>query len=316
MQELGEQRVQFPAATIRRAIATSANQHVMAVRFHGRLHLGILATCGPDLNGGCLPPQLNRVGDLTVAVQRPASASGKPPVLLIHGMFGGAWYWEDYQNLLARHGYASHAINLRGHHGSRPVRDIGKVAASDYVVDALEVARTLDNPILIGHSMGGLIAQKVAESGGCRAVVLIAPAPPRWIPVVSWILFLKELKYSLEMFGRKALIPARADVDPLIFNRTPLADRDAFFAKLVPESGRAGLDLAFGVLGVSAHRVTAPMLVISGTDDQFVVPRVSRAVARKYKATLREYDSFAHHIMSEPGWEEPADEVIEWMDAH
>jgi hypothetical protein len=58
------------------------------------------------------------------------------------------------------------------------------------------------------------------------------------------------------------------------------------------------------------------MLVVCGADDQFVVPRVSRAVARKYKATLREYDSFAHHIMSEPGWEEPADEIIEWMDAH
>src|SRR4051812_27267864 len=70
-----------------------------------------------------LAPQVTRVGDLSVAVERPASPSRKPSVLLIHGMFAGAWYWEGYQGFLARHGYESHAINLRGHHGSRPVRD-------------------------------------------------------------------------------------------------------------------------------------------------------------------------------------------------
>ena len=106
---------------------------------------------------------IDRVGDLTILVERPASPKGKPPVLLIHGMFGGARYWEKYQGYLAQCGYESHAMNLRGHHGSRPVRDIGKVSLDDYVADALEVAAALKNPIVMGHSMGGLIAQKVAE---------------------------------------------------------------------------------------------------------------------------------------------------------
>jgi non-heme chloroperoxidase len=261
-----------------------------------------------------VPPQLNRVGDLTVAVQRSEAGNGKPPVLLIHGMFGGAWYWEGYQQLLARRGYESHAINLRGHHGSRPVPDIGKVPLKAYVADALEVARALGRPMIIGHSMGGLIAQKVAETGECRGLVLLASAPPRWIPVVSWLLLQKELKYARELFGRKALLPDRSDADVLMFNRTPAAERDAFYARLIPESGRAGFDMAFGVVGVSAQRVTAPVLVLTGTDDQFVVPRVARAMARKYAATFREYDSFAHHIMSEPGWEKPASDVVAWMD--
>jgi pimeloyl-ACP methyl ester carboxylesterase len=162
--------------------------------------------------------------------------------------------------------------------------------------------------------MGGLIAQKVAESGECRGLVLLASAPPRWIPVVSWLLLQKELKYARQLFGRKALLPDRGDADDLMFNRTPAAERDAFYARLIPESGRAGLDMAFGVVSVSAQRVTAPVLVVTGTDDQFVVPRVARAMARKYAATLREYDSFAHHIMSEPGWEKPAGDVVAWMD--
>jgi pimeloyl-ACP methyl ester carboxylesterase len=260
-------------------------------------------------------PQIHRVGDLTVAVERPQSSSGKPPVLLIHGMFGGAWYWADYQQFLARRGYETHAINLRGHHGSRPVRDIGKVPARAFVADALEVAATLGNPIVIGHSMGGLLAQKVAEAGACRAVVLMAAAPPRWIPVVSWLLVRKQLKYAGDLLFHHPMFPSRKDADALMFNRTPVADRERFYAQLVPESGRAGFDLSIGAIAVNESRVTAPVLVLGGHDDQFVVPRIQRALARKYRAALRQYDSFAHHIMSEPGWERPAAEVAEWMDA-
>jgi pimeloyl-ACP methyl ester carboxylesterase len=259
-------------------------------------------------------PQTTRLGDLTVAVERPATPSGKPPVLLVHGMFGGAWYWENYQGLLARYGYETHAINLRGHHGSRPVPDIGKVSLDDYVTDAIEVARSLKNPIVIGHSMGGLIAQKVAEAGLSRATVLLASAPPRWIPVVSWLLLRKQLKYAKALFLFEPVSPDRQDADVLMFNRTPIPDREKFFPHLVPESGKAGFELSFGILGVHASRVTAPVLVVTGLDDQFVVPRVARAIADKYHAPLKQYNSFAHHIMTEPGWEKPATDVIHWMD--
>src|SRR5436190_15290639 len=174
-----------------------------------------------------MPPEMNRVGDLTVAVRRPASPTTKPKVLLVHGMFGGAWYWEQYQAQLARRGYESHAINLRGHHGSRPVRDIGKVELMEYVGDALDVAKTLGNPIVIGHSMGGLLAQKIAERGACRAAVFLAAAPPRWIPVASWLLIKKQMKFIRGLLLLEPLMPDRADADVLMFNRTPVADRDA-----------------------------------------------------------------------------------------
>lgn len=263
-----------------------------------------------------MPAQNTNVGDLIVAVERPSAPGHKPPVLLVHGMFGGAWYWAGYQALLAARGYASHAINLRGHHGSRPVRDIGKVPLRDYIADAMEVAASLKNPIVIGHSMGGLIAQKVAEAGACRACVLLAAAPPRWIPVVSWTLLTRQLKYARAMATFAPLMPDRSDADALMFNRTPMADRAAFFPRLVPESGRAGVELSFGAVGVNERRVTAPMSCVTGSDDKFIVPRVARAIAAKYRAPLRVYDGFAHHIMNEPGWEKPANDIIDWMDQH
>ena len=263
-----------------------------------------------------MAPQSYNVDTLTVAVERPVASDSRPPVLLIHGMFGGAWYWEAYQAFLARNGFESHAINLRGHHGSRPVAAIGRVSLHDYVRDALDVARSLGNPLVIGHSMGGLIAQKVAEAGQCRAVVLLAAAPPRWIPPVSWLLLRKQIKYIKDLVLFRALMPDRGDADALMFNRTPISERDRFFSRLVAESGRAGLELSLGALVVHASRVSCPVLVVSGTEDRFVVPRVARALARKYHAPLRTYDNFAHHIMSEPGWEGPAADVVSWMAAH
>jgi non-heme chloroperoxidase len=250
---------------------------------------------------------------LKVVVKRPSPSSTRSPVLLVHGMFGGAWQFENYQGRLAAAGYESHAINLRGHHGSRPVSDIGKVSTYDYVDDALEIARSLDRPIVIGHSMGGLIAQKVAEAGACRALVLIAAAPPRWIPVVSWNLLRRQLKYMPQLLLRKAVLPDRADADALMFNRTPIVDRDAQYPRLVPESGRAGLEMSVGIIAVVEQRVTAPTLVVTGLDDQFVVPRVARTIAKKYRATIKEFPSFGHNIIVEPGWEKPCDEIILWM---
>lgn len=255
-----------------------------------------------------------QVGSLSVAIERPAAASAKPPVLLIHGIFAGAWMWEQYQAMLARHGYESHALNLRGHHGSHPVPEIGKVSLEDYVDDCLAVARTLKGPIVVGHSMGGLLAQKVAETGACRATVLLSSAPPRWIPVATWLLIRKQAKYLRHLLMSLPLLPDRQDADALIFNRTPVAERDALFRRLVPDSGHAAFGLSVGSVAVQESRVTSPMLVVTGLDDQFVVPRIARALSRKYKAPLKEYRSFAHQIITEPGWEGPCGDVIQWMD--
>src|ERR671929_1502515 len=122
--------------------------------------------------------QLTILGGLTAVVEDAASRS-RPSLLFIHGMFAGAWQFEGLQRYFAALGYPSHAINLRGHHGSRPVPDLGKVSVLDYVDDALPVARALGRPIVIGHSMGGLITQKLAEAGAISAGLVPSAAGPQ-----------------------------------------------------------------------------------------------------------------------------------------
>ena len=55
-------------------------------------------------------------------------------------MWGGSWYWRDYLRFFSSRGYVCFAIDLRGHHGSRPVPDIGKMSLRDYVDDICDAA--------------------------------------------------------------------------------------------------------------------------------------------------------------------------------
>lgn len=250
---------------------------------------------------------------LTVRATRPIGGS-RPPVLFIHGMFGGAWYWESYQRFFTARGYPTCAINLRGHHDSRPVADIGKVSVREYVADALQVAHTLGRPIVIGHSMGGLIAQRLAEENAVIAAVLLCSTPPRWVPPLSLPLLSRMVHYLPELLFSKAINPSRADADFLMYNRVPVHERDEQFAKIVPESGCAGFEMTVGAIGVNNARVQCPVLSVSAEDDNFLVPRIGRAIARKYHAKSVTYTGHAHSIMLEPGWEKPATDIATWLE--
>ena len=256
------------------------------------------------------------VDGLAVTVARPAADEGgqRAPILFIHGMFGGAWYFERYQRFFADRGYVSHALDLRGHHGSRPVEDLGRVGIEDYVADALAVARHIGRPIVVGHSMGGLIAQKLAEADAVSAAVLVAAAPPRWITPATPLLLRKQLKHGWRILRQKPVTGTREDHLALSLNRMPPDEAAAAVSRLVPESGRAALQLSLGTVAVDASRIRCPMLGVVGLDDRFIVPRVMRALARRYDMRLIEVPGHAHFIITEPGWEVPAAMIADWLD--
>jgi pimeloyl-ACP methyl ester carboxylesterase len=238
----------------------------------------------------------------------------RPPVLCVHGMFGGAWQFDGWLPLLADRGYEAQAVNLRGHHGSRPVVDLGKVTMRDFVEDALEAARVLGEPVVLGHSMGGLIAQKMAEAGAVRAAVLLCAAPPRGILATSPTLIGRQLKHLPAILCSRPMRPNRSDADWLMFNGMSPVEADAIFGRLVPESGAAGRDLTFGMVAVDERRVRCPLLSVTASEDRFIVPRIGRALAKKYAAEHYVVDGHAHMVISELGWEKVAARVLDWLD--
>ena len=259
-------------------------------------------------------------GDLTLTYLAAGAGAGRAPILFIHGFLGGAWYFEKYQRSFAARGYPAYAVNLRGHHGSRPVPDIGRVSLEDYVDDVRDAARWIDGrhhrpPILFGHSMGGLLASKAAELEPALAagVVMLCAAPPRWIPLFSFRLAARQAKHLAALAMSRPIVATFADDVSLNLNRTPAAEHEAIHARFVPESGRAGRELSLGTLAVDASRVRCPVLSVSAADDHFVPPRVGLALAKKFRAPWMLFPEHAHLILTEPGWEKPAAVIEGWM---
>ncbi|MEK7879029.1 MAG: alpha/beta fold hydrolase, partial [candidate division NC10 bacterium] len=231
---------------------------------------------------------MERIADLLLERVAPPGGSARPPLLFVHGMGGGSWYWANYLTACAEAGREAWALNLRGHHGSRPVPNLGLVSVLDYVQDVRDCLRVLGEVVLVGHSMGGLVAQKVAEAGGVRAAVLLTSAAPRGIVVLRWPVISRIFRYLGPVLFNRPLLPDRATADALIFNMLSPAQRQWAFDQLVPESGRATRELAFGLISVDPRRLTCPLLVVGTERDLITPPVVQRKIAARYRAEYLE----------------------------
>lgn len=253
-------------------------------------------------------------GGLTGASATPATIRPSvPPILFVHGMFGGAWQFEGWQRYFAGLGYPSVSINLRGRPGSRGVASVGRVSVREYVRDALDAACAMGRPVVIGHSMGGLLAQKLAEADAVRAAVLLCAAPPRGIIALSPALVARLGRYLPALLASRPFLPTPADAAAIIFNRVPAAEQPALRERMVPESGRAARELALGTVAVDERRVRCPVLSVTASEDRFLVPRIGLALARKYGAAHHLAEGHGHYLLAEPGWEAVAAEVARWL---
>lgn len=262
-----------------------------------------------------------RIGDLTLDVALPARQS-RAPMLMVHGIMGGAWYFAKWLDFFAARGHPAYALNLRGHHGSRPVADFGHVSVMDYVADVRDAARGIPDRhgrspiILVGHSMGGLVAQKAAESLAPAALVLLSAVPPRGIPLLSWPLFRRQLKHVPAIVASRAITADPADTSALFLNRLDAHEALELAPRWTPTSGRAGREMTLGSIAVDARRIKCPVIVVAGADDVAIPPRIQRKVARRYAATFRLYEGHAHFLIWERGWERIATDVATWLDEY
>jgi pimeloyl-ACP methyl ester carboxylesterase len=254
------------------------------------------------------------IAGLSALVERPATEIG-PPILFVHGYFGRAIAFERMMEWFVGRGHQCVAVDLRGHGDSMPDCDLGRVSIHDYADDVADVARTMDSPVIVGHSMGGLIAQLVATRNCARGVALLAPAPPRGIPVMSLKLAVAQVRYMPAIMSSRPVKPGRSDLRALVVNRVPEKERDIVLDMLVPDSGRAGREMS--ILGVPVDRtlIRVPVLVIAGDQDLFIPLSISKRVAARYQAPLKVAPGRGHMLIIEPGFEELCDWICQWMES-
>ena len=253
-----------------------------------------------------------RIGTLTT-LRVSGQPAGERPVLFVHGYFADATVFSDWLPFFAARGFGPVALNLRGRADSRPGTEIGGVSIDDYVEDAALAARALGRPFVVGHSMGGLIAQRLAQLDLVEAAALIAPAPPRGITVMTWQLAIRQLKYLPAIAALRPVRPSREDIRALVMNRVPPDQQDEVIDRLVPDSGRAGRELSITGVPVETSRVRCPLLIVGASDDRFIPAKTVGRIARRYGVPLRVMPGRGHMLVLEPGWQELAGLVADWF---
>ena len=233
------------------------------------------------------------------------------PVVLVHGMWSTGSTLDPIRQALESWGYDCHSPTLPFHENGGNAERVARLSHRDYVEYLKSYIKTLgllEPPILVGHSMGGLLAQLLATHIPTRALILFAPAAAAGINALN-LNSMKSMSHALLKwrFWEKAQIhPTLEAANFALFNNLPATRQQELFNLLVPESGRAVFEAGFAALDsskatrVDFDKITAPVLILHGTDDRIVIVQGSRPLVGKYRnATLKEYAGSGHWLFEE-----------------
>jgi pimeloyl-ACP methyl ester carboxylesterase len=248
----------------------------------------------------------------------PAGEQRPTPLLFIHGTLHTAACWDvHFLDYFAQHGYAAHALNLRGHGNSEGRERLRWTRIADFVEDVANTVQQLPSPpILIGHSMGGFIIQKYLEDHNAPAAVLLSSAAPAGL-----------LPTAIRTARRQPWVFAKVNLTmsllPMI--ATPHLVGEAFFSSDLPEeqlvqywkqtqddSFRAFLDMVLLDLP-KPEKVKTPLLVLGAARDNMIAPPEIEATARAYNTHAEIIPDVPHNSMLDPHWQSVAERILVWL---
>jgi pimeloyl-ACP methyl ester carboxylesterase len=234
----------------------------------------------------------------------------RPPLLFVHGAYGGSWMWSKYIPHFVSNGWNCYVMNMRSHYKSR-LLDMTKVSFQDYLADIKEVISECgEAPILLGHSMGGILGQKLAETVSLAGLVLIDSSICREVYEMA------PYKEKTERpIGIIIPAPAREEIESV-----DESSDDIIFQRkyLTLESLRAITDFVFynGTekgISVDNRFVTCPCLVISAVNSDEDDHR-GRVTAQYFSGEYAGFWNTTHTglLVGQRYWE-VVDRILEWI---
>ncbi len=260
---------------------------------------------------------------LEVIERLPEADKKEPPILFVHGAWHGAWCWEEYfLPYFAKQGYHVKAVSLRGHGKSRGKDKLRTARIADYVEDVISAVESFTTPpVLIGHSMGGMIVQKYLESDvnpPVQRAILLAPVPPYgvWKTTLGILarhpLVFLQVNLTLKLYP---IISTLARMQESFFSPDmPKADLERYFSKLQNESYLAFMDMLFLNLP-KPKKIKTPIEVLAAENDTIFSLADNKATARAYGTEVRVFGNMAHDMMLEKDWQKVADCILEIIQA-
>ncbi len=218
----------------------------------------------------------------------------------------------------AEQGYDAHAVSLRGHGRSEGNERLNAASIQDYVADVAQVAQSLPQPpVVIGHSMGGLVVQKYLERFRAPAGILMASCPATGLAGsgLYWAAqspFLALKTVAMMEAYKHSPHPSPVLAHTYMFSaQMPRWKVERYAKYLVLESLQAVLDMA--TVLPNPRAVKTPMLVLGAANDA-VFPRYEvENTARAYNAPVKIFPNMAHAMMLEDGWQSVAQHICTWL---
>lgn len=250
-------------------------------------------------------------------------------IVFMHGAFMTPLCWEHWIPWFEARGYSCLAPAWPGRdrpvealRAAHPDPELGRLTLNAVIARFAEAIDSLQQkPILIGHSIGGLVAQILLGRGAAAAAVAMHSTPSGGVLPISrtfWRSNWGMIGPFVDAGAPKALTFEKFQ-QAFANGLPPEAQRAAFERYIVPESPRVARDARGEAGRIDFARPHPPLLMTAGLVDRVVPPRLgfnsfSRYSQRGSIAEFRAFDGRNHMVVVEPGWEEVADFVADWLE--
>ncbi|GAA1553803.1 alpha/beta fold hydrolase [Dactylosporangium maewongense] len=255
------------------------------------------------------------------------------PVVFIHGLWLHASSWQPWVELFRAEGYEPVAPGWPGEPGTvAEAREHPEAVADHGIDDVVEhyakvIAGLPAKPILIGHSFGGMIAQKLLGQDLAAAAVAVDAAQIKGVLPLP----LSALRATLPVFRNPAnkhrAVSLTAQQFRFAFGNavTEQESQELFDRWAVPAPGKplfeaaaANFDPHSPAKVDTANELRGPLLLITGGRDHTVPESVTRATLKQYRHShavtdILDFPDRAHSLTIDSGWRAVADESLAWL---
>lgn len=250
-------------------------------------------------------------------------------IVFVTGAFVSHTCWDEWRLYFEREGYSTIAPPWPFKNGTAEElrnrqpddTDLAALTLKELVDHYADIVKSYpEKPIVIGHSLGGLITQIILNRGLAAAAVAIHSVPTLGVFPYEFS-FLKAGWKSLGLFTslKKTYLMSFKDWQYAFVNRMPLHEQRTAYEQLtIPESktvARGGLTSA---AKVDYNKPHAPLLLTAGTWDHIIPAHLNRRNFNRYRKNgsvieYKEFEGRNHFVLGQPGWEGDAKYVLGWI---
>jgi pimeloyl-ACP methyl ester carboxylesterase len=237
----------------------------------------------------------------------------RPPLLLIHGAFSAATHLAPWAEYFRAAGYECRAPALPGH--SDKDRDrLDGLELGDCLEMLGEICLGFDRPpVIIGHGLGGLLAQHLRATADCAAAVLVSSWPGTAFRPTPRAM-LNSLPMIPGILGGRPVRTGKSVIRTLALHDLSVAEREDILAEFGPEAGRVLRAPILGKAEIPGTTVRRHVLVVSGAADRIVPAAVPMEMARLYQAEHLVIPGQGHWLIAGSLVAIVAAAIVDWLE--